>query len=75
MNDIDRSNVVYILNLTPEQFKDWYNQLDAEDIIYASEILRGATTEILMEMLEASDKVEDTTKASQFLRKFSLKGN
>ena len=73
MNDHDRSNLNFLLNITPEVFDDWMDQADTDDIDYALELLAMHKSELVVGLLELKDNVEDTTQASEILKAFTLK--
>ena len=72
MNDHDRGNLDFLLNITSEVFDDWMDQADIDDIDYALELLAMHKSELVVGMLELKDNVEDTTQANQVLKKFML---
>ena len=73
MNDHDRGNLNFLLNITSEVFDDWMDQADIDDIDYALELLAMHKSELVVGMLELKDNVEDTTQANEILKKFMLK--
>jgi hypothetical protein len=46
MNEHDRSNLEFLLNASPEVIKDWHNQVSADDIEYAHELLSQYSQEL-----------------------------
>jgi len=72
MNDHDRDNLNFLLSVTAEGFEAWLNQADDDDVNYALELLKMRKSEILVKLMDASDNVEDTSKANQALKKFML---
>jgi hypothetical protein len=72
MTDNDRDNLNFLLTVTPEGFEAWLNQADDDDVNYALELLKMRKSEILVKLMDASDKVEDTSEANQALKKFML---
>lgn len=46
VKDRDRKNVKYLLSLTPEQLYHWYQQVDEQDLIYASLIIDQYAAEL-----------------------------
>ena len=57
MNKRDRDNLNFILSLNEEQFDEWMETLDADDLDYAVELIRiGRTENLLKEM----DLMEET---------------
>jgi hypothetical protein len=72
MNDNDRDNLNFLLNVSPKVFEDWFDQADQDDVDYALELLAKRKAELNLKELEFSDGVEDTTQANQVLKKFML---
>ena len=72
MNNHDKSNLQFILSLTPSEFEDWYECLDDDDIAYAMEILQQARTEVAMQLIAINDEPEDLNLANKVLAKFRL---
>jgi hypothetical protein len=46
MNDHDRNNLNFLLNIDGETFEDWYAQIDEDDRLYAQELLALAAEEL-----------------------------
>jgi len=46
MNDHDRNNLNFLLNIDEETFEDWYAQTDEDDRVYAQELLALAAEEL-----------------------------
>jgi hypothetical protein len=46
MNDHDRNNLNFLLNIDGETFEDWYAQTDEDDRVYAQELLALAAEEL-----------------------------
>jgi len=46
MNEYDRDNLKFLLTIDEATFKDWYDQMDAEDHEYAQEILNRYAQEL-----------------------------
>ena len=57
MNKRDRDNLNFILSLNEEQFDDWMESLEEDDLNYAIELIRTARTENL---LKEMDLMEET---------------
>jgi len=72
MNDWDRNNLNFIMSLTPQEFDDWYECLDDDDLAYAMELLRTARTEVAMQLVALTDEPEDLDLANEVLAKFRL---
>ena len=75
MNDWDKNNLQFILSLNEDEFSDWYECLDDDDVAYAMELLQTARTEVNMQLASLHDEIDDVTDAKTFLTKFTLKGN
>ena len=54
MNQHDRDNLDFLLNASPEVIKDWYEQMDDDDIQYAFELLEAYARELAAEELAAN---------------------
>ena len=74
MNPHDLNNVRYIMSLNDDEFSQWADTLNDDDLEYAMEILRAARSENVRQELELLDEIEDTTQAMSILSKFTLKG-
>jgi hypothetical protein len=46
MNEHDRNNLNFLLNIDGETFEDWYAQTDEDDRLYAQELLALAAEEL-----------------------------
>jgi hypothetical protein len=55
MNQRDRDNLDFLLSASPEVIKDWYEQMDDDDIQYAFELLEMAKEELIEQQLVGSD--------------------
>lgn len=76
MNDYDRSNLSFLLSLkTPEDWLNWADCIDADDLVYALELVQTAIAENMVEQMEweeaAQDEDLDLTQAQAVLTKFS----
>lgn len=74
MNDYDKNNLQFIMNLSADEFGDWYATLSDDDCDYAIELLKTARAEIAMQVVELADNVNDVSDAANVLSKFTLKG-
>lgn len=72
MNNHDRSNLNFLLSVTPDVFDDWMTQADADDIDYALELLSKYRSELMVKELEVEDTVKDTSQAMNVLKGFML---
>lgn len=55
MNQRDRDNLDFLLSASPEVIRDWYEQMDDDDIQYAFELLEMAKEELIEQQLAVSD--------------------
>jgi len=46
MNEHDRNNLNFLLNIDGPTFEDWYAQIDEDDRVYAQELLALAAEEL-----------------------------
>ena len=73
MNDWDRDNLEFLLAANKEVLNDWYNQLSADDLLYAFELLAAHRAELQerVEELELLEKEEEGfPEAVSVLEKF-----
>lgn len=77
MNDWDRDNLNFILNTTDEDFIDWMEQADSDDIDYAIRLIHEHKQELALKetvlLDEWSEEQIDLTEANVVLNKFRLK--
>lgn len=52
MNDRDRNNLNFLLNIDGETFTEWYAQTDEDDRVYAQELLDLAAEELRVQSQE-----------------------
>lgn len=55
ISEADRSNLMFLLKIDKDTLENWYNQLEYDDKIYASELLSTAMCHIIEEKLEESE--------------------
>lgn len=67
MNEWDRDNLNFIMNISEDGFDEWLEQADNDDIDYALSLIRIAKSELLVEELNIMDDVEDTAVAKAIL--------
>lgn len=75
MNNHDRANLEFLMSLKSEaQWRDWAECCDADDFVYALELLKTAHAELIVEELEAQedDQELDLSEATAVLSKFQL---
>jgi hypothetical protein len=69
MNDHDKSNLIFLLNLSPQGFKEWFSQASEDDHTYAQELVEQAR---LMVVDAAVAKMPQYREAEEVLRPFLL---
>ena len=84
MNPHDKKNLEFLMSVSPEVLRDWYNTVSQEDVDYAMELLNHASAELdrtalvqaAKECINRSlDKENlDCSVAKTLLSKFTLKG-
>jgi hypothetical protein len=73
MNDYDRENLQFLLNVDKETLKDWYDEMEEDDHEYASELLAAYSEELNVKSALIQDpKIEVVSEATDFLKRFSL---
>jgi len=74
MNEHDKTNLEFLLTLSPNGYARWWIQASDDDLIYADQLLGIAVNEIQLKLMEDQmDKVEDTKEAQEILKKFQLR--
>jgi hypothetical protein len=74
MNGFDRENLDWLKTCEQEEFDEWVAEADIEDINYAINLFKLCRQELMEQELAILDRVEDTSKAIDVLKKFTLKG-
>ena len=69
MNDHDKSNLMFLLNLPTRQLKQWYTEVSEDDRLYAEELLTQAH---LMTIDAAVAKLPQFKEANKVLDKFRV---
>lgn len=77
MNDHDRSNLNFLLSLSPQALIAWYNSVSEDDHEYAMELMAARREELALEKQER--KIENTldlmpqyADAASVLKRFML---
>lgn len=68
MNAHDLSNLNFLLTASPEVIEDWYEKMDADDILYAFELLEQAGAQLVEAQLEGSDFPDAKIILSKFIK-------
>ena len=76
MNEWDRDNLNFILNISPETLRDFLSIMSPDDVAYAFELIKLAKAEILVDQMEYDENNSDIelSDAAAVLSKFTLKG-
>jgi hypothetical protein len=69
MNDHDKSNLIFLLNLSPQGFKEWFSQASEDDHTYAQELVEQAR---LMVVDAAVAKMPQYREAEEVLKPYML---
>jgi len=73
MTEHDRNNLNFMLSLTDEQLREWFDGITVDDSHYALQLLQDATAEIIVLGLERNyDPVDDVSQANGILQQFRL---
>jgi hypothetical protein len=63
-NEWDRDNLNFLLNTDDEVLKDWHAQADADDLVYAQELLAAYSEELKLKALELRVECELEAKGT-----------
>jgi hypothetical protein len=66
MNAHDKSNLSFLINVSSSALKEWWDQADESDRLYAFELLEAARSELIETSLSFSDLREARVELSQF---------
>ena len=72
MNLHDRNNLKFILSANPATLKDWFERIEIDDRIYASELMATYKEELEFKSAMLDDAVESIEQAATYLQKFKL---
>lgn len=78
MTQYDLDNLRFLLTVSKETLKDWFETVDEDDIVYALELLEKAKTDVdaktmMIDVLIDNGDAMDVTAASEYLSKFTLR--
>ena len=75
-NEWDRDNLEFLLGADESCLKDWHAQADADDLVYAQELLAAYSEELRLRArdlkIECELEAKGTHEASQVIGKFRL---
>jgi hypothetical protein len=70
VNRHDLDNILFILNLDPDEISQWLNTLSVDDMRYALEIIQSRTAEMIVEEMDLDDQEEmDLTQAKALINR------
>ena len=72
MNDYDRNNLLFILELDESEFDEWVNTIPDDDVEYAIELVTRYRQELIQKEAMLLDEVPSTAVANDYLQKFRL---
>ena len=77
MNAFDRENLDFILTASDDVLKEFYSDIDTENLLYLLNLVRGEMSRLRLEEVELLDFVENTDDADrailELLEKFDTK--
>jgi len=77
MNAFDRENLDFILTASDDVLKEFYSDIDTENLLYLLNLVRGEMSRLRLEEIELIDLVEHTDDADrailEMLEKFDTK--
>ena len=73
MNERDKENLHFLLNVDEETFRDWLSKSDNDDLEYALELVRMAKIEMVAKEIEKLDEVKDFSLAKSIIDKIKDK--
>jgi hypothetical protein len=77
MNAFDRENLDFILTSSDDVLKEFYSDIDTENLLYLLNLVRGEMSRLRLEEVELIDLVEHTDDADrailEMLEKFDTK--
>lgn len=77
MNPLDRNNLNFIMTASTEELKEFYNDMDTENLLYLLNLVQGEMTRLRLEEVELLDEVTHTDDADrailEILEKFDTK--
>jgi len=77
MNAFDRENLDFILTASDDVLKEFYSDIDTENLLYLLNLVRGEMSRLRLEEVELIDLVEHTDDADrailEMLEKFDTK--
>lgn len=83
MNDWDRDNLEFIMNCGDEEFFEWLEQCDDDDVEYALQLIQLAKAELMEQTYDVINRESERVvlksgkypEAQEVLNKFTLGNN
>lgn len=77
MNSRDQTNLEFLLSISDEDFQQFVNDSDLDDVTYAIQLIQTYCAEVQVREMELQDALEaelglDCTQAQTVLAKFQL---
>jgi hypothetical protein len=70
VNRHDLDNILFILNLDPDEISQWLNTLSVDDMRYTLEIIQSRTAEMIVEEMDLDDQEEmDLTQGNALINR------
>jgi len=77
MNPLDRDNLNFIMTASTEELKEFYADIDTDNLLYLLNLVQGEMTRLRLEEVELLDEVTHTDDADrailEILEKFDTK--
>jgi hypothetical protein len=77
MNPLDRDNLNFIMTASTEELKEFYADINTENLLYLLNLVQGEMTRLRLEEVELLDEVTHTDDADrailEILEKFDTK--
>ena len=68
MNEYDRKNLEFLLTASQDVLRHWYDSVDEDDRVYASELLTAYGKELTLKSILLNDHVTDVSQAANLLK-------
>ena len=74
MNEFDRDNLDFFINISEAEFDEWADQASDRELYYAIRLIQTARLELVNREIDLLDTVENVEEAANVLKKFTLSG-
>ena len=65
MSPLDRDNLNFIMTASTEELKEFYDDMDTENLLYLLNLVQGEMTRLRLEEVELLDEVTHTDDADR----------